>query len=144
MERFDKVLMASIQVSAWLTGVTFICWGALLFAAQALAWIRFGMWQPIPAFVAFMQPHDQMFQTVPLGLFEASWSPLQLTPSIAGFSSSEAISAAVCGNLLGLVKIVSSLLELPLSLWFLALGAGCLVIASSISESERKEAFRST
>lgn len=100
------------------------------------------MWQPIPAFVAFMQPQDQAFQTVPLGLFEASWTPLNLTPSIANFSSLEAISTGVGGNLLGLVKIVSSLLDLPLSLWFFVLAAGCFVVANAISESDRREAMR--
>jgi hypothetical protein len=134
MERFDQLIAGTAKSALLLAAIALFIWALAIFCLQCLCWLKFGVWQPVPAFAAFLTPAAQSYQLVPLGLFEAHASPLMAVPSVLSFDSSEAISTAFGGPLLGVAKIIGSLLALPLSASLVAVAAAFSWGASLIED----------
>lgn len=115
MERIDQLISGVFSVALALAGAALMAWGALIVGAQCMAWLKFGHWQQVPTFAAFLSPLAQNYQLVSLDLLGASWSPLALVPSMAAAESLESISLTVGGSMAGVVKIASWVLSAPLS-----------------------------
>jgi len=115
VERIDQLISGVVSAVLALAGAALMAWGALIVGAQCMAWLKFGHWQHVPTFAAFLSPLAQNYQLVSLELLGASWSPLALVPSMASAESLEGISMAVGGSMAGVVKIASWVLSTPLS-----------------------------
>lgn len=133
VERVDRMFSGVLSVAFALTGAALMAWGALILGAQCFAWLKFGHWQQVPAFAAMLTPSAQNFQLVPMALFDASWSPLAVAPSIGSFESSDAVSSSVGGSFQGINKVASEVISWPLSTWMAVLGVGCVSAAMRIA-----------
>lgn len=135
MERVYRMCGGFIAVVFVLSGAALVAWGGLLLGAQCFAWLKFGYWQQIPAFAALLTPDAQTYQLVPLALFEATWSPLTVAPSIGSFVSPDAVSLAIAGEFLGVAKLVAEVIGWPLSAWMTALGIGVISVATRLGDN---------
>jgi hypothetical protein len=134
MERFDQMFVGAIKSALALTAMAFFLWALAIVCLQCLSWLKFGVWQPVPAYAVFLSPPAQAFQLVPLGLFEARISPLMAVPSALDFDSLDSMAAAFGGSMIGVAKIIAMLLGLPLSASLVAVAAACTWGASLIED----------
>ncbi len=103
-------------------------WALALLAVQCITWLKTGIWQEVPAVAVFLSPEAQRFN---LRMTEVGFSPLDLVPSWASYSSAEAVIAALSGRMVGVSKIIGWLLEASLGGWLVSLSIGtcCALIA---------------
>ena len=120
--RFDNYMRRAAAMALYIAGAVMLFWAALIFGTQCLAWLKFGMWQSVPAFAVMLSSSAQSFALVPLGLLDASFSPLAMVPSMGSFETPDEVSSAIGGNLLGITKIASELISWPFSLWIALFG----------------------
>ena len=122
----------------------FLFWAGALLLIQCTTWLRTGIWQPVPVFAVLLSPEAQ---TVNLRLtdgiptsrpgsasgtkrevlisFMSHLTPLDLAPSWAAFDSLDAVAARATRNMVGLARILRSLLDTALGYWLVALAIAC-------------------
>jgi hypothetical protein len=144
MERFDRILMGAVKGLLILATAGIGLWAAATVFLQCICWLRFGMWQPVPAFAVLLSPGAQADQLTPLGLFGAQISPLMTTPSLMGFDSLESAASFFGGSMLGITRILSALLNWPLSAWLVGLATLGLYVADAIDEPAARPFKQST
>jgi hypothetical protein len=135
VERFDRTLISTLALALLLSGVALIGWGLLLAFSQCLGWLKFGAWQSVPLYALWLSPTEQFNQLVPLALWDASWGPLMLVPSLADGASLTEVSQSSGGAMAGLVKLLAVALDAPLSLLCSLIGLSCVGGASMASAS---------
>ncbi len=131
--QLDRARMGTATVLA-LFGLALLGWAALLFLLQCFAWLKTGVWQPVPMYAVFLSPALQMFMVgvVPPG----GVTPLALAPSLGGHDSLEAVARALVGSAEGAFRIVSWLFSAALAAWLIALAIGSFFVAGFVVSHE--------
>lgn len=135
VERFDRTLLSTLSLVLLLSGVALIGWSLLLVAAQCAGWLKFGAWQSVPFYALWLSPIEQLNQTVPMALWGATWSPIDIVPSMWVGSSLQELSRGVGGSMAGVVIIAEWILSSPLSLVSVVSGVGCIGASAVANES---------
>lgn len=135
VERFDRTLISTLALALLLSGVALIGWALLLAASQCLGWLKFGAWQSVPFYALWLSPGEQFNQIVPIALWDATWSPIDIVPSMWAGSSLQELSRGVGGSMAGVVIIAEWVLSSPLSLVSVVSGIGCIGASAVANES---------
>jgi hypothetical protein len=110
----EDVFMFALMVPA--------VWALAILAVQCITWLKFGIWQPVPAYALFLSPEAKVSS---LRLTESGISALDLVPPLASYNSPNSVVADLCGRMVGMSKIVGWLLDCSFGGWLV-----CLEIAA--------------
>ncbi len=114
----------------FLFGVVLLGWAVLVFLVQCFAWLKTGLWQPIPIYAMFLPPALQTYMVgvIPPG----SITPLALVPSFGSYDSLESLARSLAGSAEGVFRILAWLLEQALAGWLVALALGSFFVTAII------------
>lgn len=129
--KFDHYLMRVLSVGGALAAGYCFLWAAAILLFQVLGWVRFGEWQPVPAFALFVAEVGQS----EIKAFSGPVQALNLVPAWGTAAwNGEGVAAGLAGNLLGMQKVFAWLLDGPLVLWLVA--SALLLFVASIAAAE--------
>lgn len=122
-----------------------LLWAGALLLIQCTTWLKTGIWHPVPVFAVLL---SRQAQTVNLRLtdgiptsrpgsasgtkrealisFVSHLTPLDLAPSWAAFDSLDGVAARAAWNMVGLARILRSLLDTAFSFWLVTLAFVCV------------------
>lgn len=124
-EKLDRWLLETLALVAVLAAALLLLWALALVFIQCLGWLKSGEWQPLPFYAVFL---SQEAQELALKTYEARIQALAFVPTLGNFEGLEQVSTALSSDMVGLRKVVSWVLDLPLVLWLVA-GALSLLAA---------------
>ena len=134
--KFDSALLNVISWACLSAGIYCFGWAALIVLGQGLGWLKFGEWQPVPFYALFLSEEGQAM----ISAYSRA-QPLSLVPSWGSTGSLEQQAAALAGSAVGLRKIVTWLLDLPLVVPLVVAGflllAGCGLAADEAKAAQR-------
>ena len=108
--RLDTALFNGIAATCLLASLYCFAWAALIAFVQILGWLKAGEWQAVPIYALFMSDDGQAM----IRAYTGPLHPLLLVPSWGSTESLEQQAASIAGSAMGLRKIVTWLLDLPL------------------------------
>lgn len=118
VNRVEEALGSAIVIAA----VGLCLWGVGIVLLQALGWLKYATWQPVPLSALLLSPEAQEFN---LRMFSGFPNALDIVPSLGNMDSQQAAAMSIAG-LAGVQIIVNWLLGVALSLWCLV---GATVVA---------------
>lgn len=135
--KFDHYLMRVLSIGlAFAAGYCFF-WAAAILLFQVLGWLRFGEWQPVPAFALFVAEVGQS----EIKAFSGPVQALNLVPAWGTEAwNGQGVAAGLAGKLLGVQKVVAWLLDWPLVVWLIASGLVLLLFGIGAAEEARTSA----
>lgn len=98
-----------------------ILWAVFLFSLQCIAWMKFGLWQPVPFGAMLMSPDAQRSEIDVLTSIaeRTKLHPLDLVPSFGTFSSLDNAALAISNNMIGVARIAAWFLDVGLVVWLI-------------------------
>lgn len=143
--KVEAYLRAGTAAALRFLALGLLLWAGALLLIQCTTWLRTGILQPVPVFAVLLSPEAQ---TVNLGLTDGTatsrprnvigtkrealisllshLTPLDLAPSWAAFDSLDAVAARAAWNMVGLARILRSLLDTAFSFWLVTLAFVCV------------------
>ena len=126
LKRADRLFFKALELLARAMSIVLPMWAVLVFAAQCMAWLKAGIWQPVPFVAVFISDAAKNAYFLVL---DSSTSPLDLALSLTALDSPDTLVTNLAGRAVGVQRILVWLLLLPLTVWLLALALLCTAIA---------------
>jgi hypothetical protein len=108
----------------------FFYWAGIIVVMQAVGWIKFATWQPLPLGALFLSESGQAL----ISFYHDDFQALNIVPAMGSNIGIESVADSFAGNFIGLKKIFAFILSMPLVIWLCITGFFCFYVSIVFGE----------